>query len=118
MLAAIGIYGTMSYTVAARTHEIGVRMALGATPFQVKAAELSDAGSVALAGIIVGLTVGFLASRFVESTLYGVARVDPTAYGGDRVRRGADRRVRSVASIQPGRSAPGASGRIVLDEKL
>ncbi len=80
VLAAIGIYGTMSYTVAARTHEIGVRMALGATPFQVKAAELTDAGTVALSGIVVGLSVGFVASRFVESTLYGVTRVDPTAY--------------------------------------
>ena len=80
VLAAIGIYGTMSYTVAARTHEIGVRLALGATPFQVRAAELTDAGSVALAGIVVGLIVGFLATRFVASTLYGVSRVDPTAY--------------------------------------
>jgi putative ABC transport system permease protein len=80
VLAAIGIYGTMSYTVAARTHEIGVRLALGATPFQVRAAELTDAGSVALAGILVGLTVGFLATRFLASTLYGVSRVDPTAY--------------------------------------
>jgi putative ABC transport system permease protein len=81
VLAAIGIYGTMSYTVAARTHEIGVRLALGATPFQVKAAELADAGSVALAGIVVGLSVGLLATRFVASTLYGVTRLDPTAYG-------------------------------------
>jgi putative ABC transport system permease protein len=80
VLAAIGIYGTMSYTVAARTHEIGVRMALGATPFQVRAAELTDAGSVALSGIVVGLGVGFVASRFVESTHYGVTRVDPPAY--------------------------------------
>ena len=80
VLAAIGIYGTMSYTVAARTHEIGVRIALGATPFQVKAAELTDAGSVALAGIVVGLSIGFVATRFVEATLYGVARADPTAY--------------------------------------
>jgi putative ABC transport system permease protein len=80
LLAGIGIYGTMSYTVAARTHDIGVRLALGATPFQVKSAELSDASSTALAGIVVGLGLGFLATRFVEATLYGVSRADPIAY--------------------------------------
>ena len=80
ILAGIGIYGTMSYTVAARTHDIGIRLALGATPFQIRSAELSDAGSVALAGIAVGVSVGLFATRFVEASLYGVSRVDPLAY--------------------------------------
>ena len=80
VLAGIGIYGTMSYTVAARTHDTGIRLALGATPFQIRSAELSDAGSVALAGIAVGLGLGLLATRFVAASLYGVSRVDPVAY--------------------------------------
>ena len=80
VLAGIGIYGTMSYTVAARTHDIGIRLALGATPFQIRSAELADAGSVSVAGIVVGLGLGLLATRFVAASLYGVSRADPLAY--------------------------------------
>ncbi len=80
ILAGIGIYGTMSYTVNARAHDIGVRLALGATPFQVKLAELTDAGAVALVGIVAGLAVGLAATRFVAASLYGVSRADPLPY--------------------------------------
>ncbi len=80
VLAGIGIYGTMSYTVAARTHDIGVRLALGATPFQVKTAELADAGTVASTGIVIGVAAGLAATRFVASSLYGVSAADPLAY--------------------------------------
>jgi putative ABC transport system permease protein len=82
VLAGIGIYGTMSYTVAARTHEIGVRLALGATPFQVKKRVLTDAASMALGGIAVGAVAGLFATRYLQATLYGVSRADPLAYVG------------------------------------
>jgi predicted permease len=81
MLAGIGIYGTMAYSVASRTHEIGVRLALGATPRRVQAAVLRDAAVMAAGGIAVGLIGGFFATRYLQATLYGVTHVDPLAYG-------------------------------------
>jgi putative ABC transport system permease protein len=80
VLAAIGIYGTMAYTVAIRTHEIGVRMALGATPRGVRMRILGDAAGMALGGIAGGIGVGVLATRYLQSTLYGVSHVDALAY--------------------------------------
>jgi putative ABC transport system permease protein len=80
LLAGVGIYGTMSYTVASRTHEIGVRLALGATPMQVKAEVLIDAATMAAGGIAAGAVAGYFATRYVQATLYGVTRGDPVAY--------------------------------------
>lgn len=80
LLAGIGIYGTMSYTVAARTHDIGVRIALGATPGQVQSAEIAEAASVAVAGIVVGLAVAFITTRYLQASLYDVSRLDPMSY--------------------------------------
>ena len=80
VLAGVGIYGTMSYMVAARTHEVGVRLALGATPSQVRLAALAEAAGMALGGIGVGVVAGLFATRAVHAILYGVSRVDPVAY--------------------------------------
>jgi predicted permease len=82
LLAGIGIYGVMSYSVVARMHEIGVRMALGATPLGIQGLVLRKAAAMALGGAIVGLVGGFAATRYINSILYGVTRLDPVAYGG------------------------------------
>jgi len=80
LLAGVGIYGTMSYTFGTRMNEIGVRMALGATPALVKADVLADAAAMSASGIAVGVMGALFATRFLQGTLYGVSHVDPLAY--------------------------------------
>jgi putative ABC transport system permease protein len=80
VLAAIGIYGTMAFTVATRTHEIGVRMALGETPSGVRTRILGDAAGMTVGGIAVGVGTGLFLTRYLQSTLYGVSHVDLLAY--------------------------------------
>lgn len=76
-LAAVGIYGLMSYAVAQRTHEIGIRLALGALPRDVLALILSDGLRLALLGAFLGGILSIGASRWIASELYGVRASDP-----------------------------------------
>jgi len=76
LLAAIGLYGTISFAVARRTGEIGIRMALGAERSAVVGMVLSDAGKLIVAGIAFGLPLAFGAAALVRSVLYGVGRFD------------------------------------------
>lgn len=76
LLAAMGIYGVMSFTVAQRTHEVGVRMALGAEKREVVAMMVRSGLRLALPGMAVGLIGVFLVGRVLQSTLYGVGAVD------------------------------------------
>ncbi len=76
LLAAIGLYGTISFAVARRTGEIGIRMALGAERSAVVGMVLSDAGKLIVAGIAIGLPLAFGAAALVRSILYGVGRFD------------------------------------------
>jgi putative ABC transport system permease protein len=78
-LAAVGLYGVMSNLVAQRTHEIGVRMALGAEPGQVLGLVLRRGIRLAAIGTGVGLVGAIFATRFLESQLYGVKPVDPAS---------------------------------------
>ena len=81
VLAAAGIYGVISYQVARRTREIGVRMALGASRGRVVRDVVSEAAVLALAGVALG-TIGALAAvRFARGLLYGVAPTDPVTFG-------------------------------------
>jgi ABC-type antimicrobial peptide transport system permease subunit len=79
LLAGLGLYGVTSYAVGRRRTEIGIRMALGATPGQVIAMVLSRVGLLVGAGILAGATVAVWASRFVEALLYGLRPWDPVA---------------------------------------
>jgi putative ABC transport system permease protein len=81
-LAAVGIYGVISYGVAQRTQELGVRAALGAQQHRIVLMVLSDGARMAVAGIVVGAGVALLASRTLEPLVYGVATRDPLLYGG------------------------------------
>ena len=82
VLAAIGIYGIMAYTVARRTSEIGVRMALGARPRQVRLMVLRESGWMAIIGIAVGIGASIGLARLVRAMLYGLSPSDPTTLIG------------------------------------
>lgn len=76
-LAAVGIYGIMAYSVAQRTNEIGIRLALGAPQSQVRSMILSESAWLAVVGVVVGLTGSLLMTRLVQSMFYGVEPYDP-----------------------------------------
>jgi predicted permease len=76
-LACIGLYGVMSYNVARRTHEIGIRMALGASARRIVGLVVRETTSVVLIGAALGLGASLLASRLVATLLYGLAPNDP-----------------------------------------
>jgi len=80
ILAAVGIYGVMSQLVQQTTHEIGVRMALGAAPWAVLAMILRNAMTMALGGIAVGAVAALLVTRLLSSMLYGVGAMDPLTF--------------------------------------
>jgi putative ABC transport system permease protein len=79
VLAAVGIYGVMSFAVAQRTHEIGLRMALGAGPNQVLLLMLREGMLLAFAGLVLGLGGTYFVGRTMKSLLYEVPAIDPVA---------------------------------------
>jgi len=82
VLAAVGIYGVMSYTVSRRTQEIGVRMALGAQLASVRRMILGQTLKLALMGVGLGLAGTFVVARFLTSMLFGVGMYDPATFLG------------------------------------
>jgi putative ABC transport system permease protein len=76
-LAALGIFGVMAYAVAQRTHEFGVRMALGADRARILRHVLAQAGTAIGLGVAGGLALGLASSKLLESALFAVARYDP-----------------------------------------
>jgi ABC-type antimicrobial peptide transport system permease subunit len=77
ILAAIGLYGTLSYGVARRRREIGVRIALGAAPSGMLAMVLREAGSIVIVGIVAGLVMSIALGRVISSLLFELDTVDP-----------------------------------------
>jgi putative ABC transport system permease protein len=82
ILAAVGIYGVTSYSVARRTQEIGLRMALGAAPGQVLKLVVRQGMKVVLLGLLPGLIFSFALTRFFKSLLFGITANDPLTYLG------------------------------------
>jgi macrolide transport system ATP-binding/permease protein len=80
LLAAIGLYGVIAYAVGRRTREIGIRIALGATPHDVLRMVMRQGLGIVAAGIGTGLALSWLAARAVASALYGVGAADPAAW--------------------------------------
>ena len=80
VLAAVGLYGVIAYSVSMRTREMGVRMALGAEPRDLLGLVLRQAGRLALVGIGAGALLAALVGQVLSSLLYGVSALDPVAY--------------------------------------
>jgi ABC-type antimicrobial peptide transport system permease subunit len=82
LLSAVGLYGVMAYTVNRRTHEIGIRMALGAQGSDVRRLVMLEGTAIMTMGLLLGLSGALAGTRLVESFLYGVRPNDPIAFVG------------------------------------
>lgn len=79
-MAAIGVYGVISYSVQQRTRELGVRMALGADPSKLRNMVIGQGMTLAAAGLVLGIGGAFWLTRFLASFLFGVTARDPIAF--------------------------------------
>ena len=79
-MAGIGIYGVIAYSVAQRTQEIGIRMALGAQREDVMRMILAQGARIAAAGVLIGIIAAFGLTRYLEKLLYSVAPGDPITF--------------------------------------
>jgi len=77
----VGVYGVVSYVVAQRRREVGIRMAMGATTGQVGAMVLREGGTLAGMGILVGATLAAGLTRLLSAILFGVSPLDPVTFG-------------------------------------
>jgi predicted permease len=110
-LAAIGVHGVLSYSVAQRTREIGIRMALGADRPTVRALVMRQGARLAAAGVALGLAGGLATTRVLATLLYGVSPNDPLTFGGVALALGL---VAVVASWLPARRATGVDPIVAL----
>ncbi len=82
LLASVGIYGVMSYSVAQRTHEIGIRMALGARRADVLQMTVKEGLKLVGAGMLLGVAAAFILTRVMATLLYGISATDPITFIG------------------------------------
>ena len=101
-LAAVGLYGVIAYAVSQRTHELGVRVALGATSQRIASMVVRQGLALTLGGVIVGIAAAVLVTRVLSSLLFGVSALDPLTFGAVLVLLVT---VAAVASYVPARRA-------------
>jgi len=102
VLALVGVYGVVSYSVAQRTREMGIRLALGARPASLIALVVRQGTWIAATGVILGTTAAVVLSRYVEKMLYGVHASDPSTYAAVALLLGA---AAILAAVFPARRA-------------
>jgi putative ABC transport system permease protein len=102
ILAIVGIYGVVSYSVAQRSREMGIRLALGAQPRNLVNMIVREGGWITAGGVAIGVVSTLIASRFVAKMLYGVTPTDPGTYIGVSVLLTA---IAFVAMVVPARRA-------------
>ncbi len=110
-LAAAGIYSVLSFHVTRRTHELGVRMALGAPRRHVLGLMLTMGGRLVLVGLVIGVAASFASTRLLRSQLFGVQPADPIAYAAVAVVLGL---VALVACYIPARRAASVDPLVAL----
>jgi putative ABC transport system permease protein len=81
-LASIGLYGLVSYNVAQRTSELGIRMALGANHWDILKMILREMAKIAVAGTLAGVIITMILARVMQGVLFGVSPYDPTIFAG------------------------------------
>ena len=80
ILSLIGVYGVMAYSVSERTHEIGVRIALGASPAEIRALNMGEGTRLAAVGIAIGVAGALAMSRALSALLFGISATDPVTF--------------------------------------
>jgi len=110
-LAAVGVYGVIAYSVAERTHEIGIRMALGASRGDVAGMVMLQGLAMTAAGLLFGLAGAWFVTRYMTSLLYGIAPRDPATFG---VAAGMLAVVALAACYLPARRAMGVDPMVAL----
>ena len=115
LLAVVGVYGVVSYIVTERTHEVGIRMALGAQKGEVVRLFLRQGLALTLIGIVLGSAVAVLLTPVMSALLYGVRPTDPITYGAVALALGA---VTLFATYLPARRASGMEPVIALHSQM
>jgi putative ABC transport system permease protein len=82
LLAAVGIYGVIAFTVAQRTNEIGIRVAMGAQRGDVLRLVLGQGGRLIFLGVALGVVAGLLITRLMSGLLFGISATDPATFAG------------------------------------
>jgi putative ABC transport system permease protein len=114
VLASVGVYGLIAYSVAQRTREIGIRVALGARAGAVVSLVVGQGIRIAVAGVLLGVALTFAVTQLLANLLYGVSARDPIIFGSVAIALSV---VAAMASVLPARRAATVDPLVALREE-